>query len=519
MNKKIFTCVLTGIFFVLCSTVKADTSLRDYEQNRAASDSALYERVWARKKISTDKGNEKIEGDGFDTPEEAALAYLKGLKEGDFEQVLSAFAVETYVKNYRLDKQIDGRWQYSLSDSFVPSVSEYTKKLNIEMRRHEIFRNIQEGYLSLIGLTSGGQETLTENISGDEILDELFALNAVTCFNAIDYDGTFTNLAYLVDKYWNASNSWEEQVEDWTQKKLDWSGTDNLEWLAVNFTYAGIPLAINMSVVQYDQKWYIFELGRVYSSLLGFSSISGGGIIYSDEFDKTQIIDALPDLSKTKSVLSENCYEEVEGNGYSTAAEAAVAYLEGFQKNNIDQMMASFAVETYMDNFQLNRYVEYMGKYAVGFPYIPNDDEYMKQLNVELRRFRIASQIRKQYLMMTGVMSKLEESGDGYGINTFGKITGDELLKSIFVVDDSIYLSGIEYENISTIQELSDRASDSDMEHADSVREEIAYLGADQVESLFANVTINHTCYKMGIDTVCYDGRWYVLQLGDLIYE
>lgn len=520
MKKKIFMCGVIGIFFSLCFTVNAETSLSVYDQNRSASDSASYDRVRFREKISTGKRSEKIEGEGFDTPEEAALVYLKGLKEGDFEQVLSAFAVETYVKNYRLDEQIDGKWQYSLSDSLVPSVSEYTEKLNIEMRRGEIFQNIQEGYLSLIELTSGSVETLTENASSDELLDELFALNAVTCFNAIDYDGTFTDLDYLMEKYWNASNNWKEQVEDWTQKKLDWSGADRLECLAVNFTYAGIPLAVTMSVVQYDKKWYIFELGGVYSDLLGIPTTSGG-LIPSADLDVTQVpslVDLL-DHSETESVLSEDDNKKVEGGGYSTATEAAAAYLEGFQKNNTDQMMAAFAVETYMDNFQLNRYVEYTGKYTVGFSYIPNDDKYMKQLNIGYRRFKIASQIRRQYFMITGVMSKFEENGDGYVINTLGEIAGDELLKSIFVEDDSVYLSDIEYERIFTVWEFPDRASDSDMEHVDRVREEMAYLGADQVESLFAKVIINHTYYKMGIDTVCYDGRWYVLQLGDLVCE
>lgn len=520
MKKKIFTCGVIGILFSLCSTVTADTSRSVYEQTQAVFDFAPYERGGATEKISTENRSKKIEGEGFDTPEEAALAYLKGLKEGDFEQVLSAFAVETYVKNYRLDKKIDGRWQYRFSDSLIPSVSEYTEKLNIEMRRYDIFQNVQECYLSLIGLKSRRLETLAENVSSDGLLDELFALNAVTCFSAIDYDGTFTDLAYLMDKYWNASNSWEEQVENETKKKLDWSGADRLEELAVNFTYAGIPLAINMSVVQYDQKWYIFELGGMYSDLLGALSTSGG-IIPSDGLDVAQIpfIVDLPVPSEAKFALSEDDNKKVEGGGYSTATEAAVAYLEGFQKNNIDQMMTTFAVETYIDNFRLNRYVEYMGKYAVGFAYIPNDDEYMKQLNIGHRRFRIASQIRRQYLMMTGVMSKLEENGDGYVINTFGETTGEELLKSIFVADDSVYLSGIEYKSVSAIREFSARASDLDLEHADSVREEMAYLGADQVESLFANVIINHTCYKMGIDTVCYDGRWYVLQLGDLVCE
>ena len=48
----------------------------------------------------------RYEGDGFDTPEEAALWYLAGLKNGDYDQMLSAFAWETQADHYDFKKQI-----------------------------------------------------------------------------------------------------------------------------------------------------------------------------------------------------------------------------------------------------------------------------------------------------------------------------------------------------------------------------------------------------------------------------
>ena len=41
----------------------------------------------------------KLEGSGFHTPEEAVLAYLEGLNRGDATEMLSTFAIESYVDN------------------------------------------------------------------------------------------------------------------------------------------------------------------------------------------------------------------------------------------------------------------------------------------------------------------------------------------------------------------------------------------------------------------------------------
>ena len=45
----------------------------------------------------------KTEGDGFDSPEDAAKAYLEGLRDLDIPRMMSAFAVESYVENFNFE--------------------------------------------------------------------------------------------------------------------------------------------------------------------------------------------------------------------------------------------------------------------------------------------------------------------------------------------------------------------------------------------------------------------------------
>ena len=53
--------------------------------------------------LQNDLSSGKLEGPGFDTPEEALACYMEGLKNLDFEQMLSAFAWETQAEHYSID--------------------------------------------------------------------------------------------------------------------------------------------------------------------------------------------------------------------------------------------------------------------------------------------------------------------------------------------------------------------------------------------------------------------------------
>ena len=49
---------------------------------------------------------EKTEGDGFASPEAAAAAYVEAFKNEDMDQMLSAFAVETFAANFDFDEYV-----------------------------------------------------------------------------------------------------------------------------------------------------------------------------------------------------------------------------------------------------------------------------------------------------------------------------------------------------------------------------------------------------------------------------
>ena len=52
-------------------------------------------------------GSRKVEGNGYNSPEEALLAYAEALKTGNVDNILSTFAVETYVERFDLAEYWD----------------------------------------------------------------------------------------------------------------------------------------------------------------------------------------------------------------------------------------------------------------------------------------------------------------------------------------------------------------------------------------------------------------------------
>ena len=56
-----------------------------------------------------------LEGDGFDTPEEAVAFYLEGIKKLDYNQILGAFAWETQAAHFSIETKIKRLQSYQLS--------------------------------------------------------------------------------------------------------------------------------------------------------------------------------------------------------------------------------------------------------------------------------------------------------------------------------------------------------------------------------------------------------------------
>lgn len=157
--------------------------------------------------------------------------------------------------------------------------------------------------------------------------------------------------------------------------------------------------------------------------------------------DSSPIGQKLGEVTHTPTTSS----AKMEGEGFFSPEEAAAAYISGLQENDISKMISAFAVETYAANYSLNQMVERLGTYMPSLGYIPPISEFSLQLNTEERRSAIVDAIKGHYLVLTGSGAVLgENAGIAVPLNEYS--SSDKLLDSLFVSDDTPYLSQIRFE-------------------------------------------------------------------------
>ena len=224
----------------------------------------------------------KFEGEGYDTPEEAVTAYAEYLKAGDFDGIVSTFAVESYKDNFNVEKFYDRIRVFSpaMSNSGTQFVmlgneSDLTTAVNIENRKAYISANVfrqstipmieQVEDEELYACFTGGA---TYVISDDDELDILMDfLNSSPEFE----DMEIGKILKASDFNSNYKTGLKEYIKG---KEKAWCG--DIENVSMKLEIDGEDYVLFMTCVRYDDKWYIAEFGNYYSLAAGISPAAAG---------------------------------------------------------------------------------------------------------------------------------------------------------------------------------------------------------------------------------------------------
>lgn len=227
-----------------------------------------------------------IEGPGYDTPEEAVVAYLEAMKKGDVPGMLSTFAVETYIDNYDLIKQVERTGGYT--PGTVPSlksVDNYTRSINISRRRGDLVYQLRVQYFMVnekddyyprpLSIGEGREfrtsEELFNTIMNPEWTRELSQLEYGDIWT---YDEFKSNLSTDYD--------WDLDYQRRRSQYIDEQGCDEFVPLIAEVKFRGEDYFLSLDVVCYDNKWYNVSLGGLISQYLGASMYNYGFVKQSD---------------------------------------------------------------------------------------------------------------------------------------------------------------------------------------------------------------------------------------------
>ena len=218
-------------------------------------------------------GTDTLEGPGFDSPEEAAEAYLDALKEGDVEGMLSTFAMETYVDNLDLEAYVERLRVYvPISGTPLPGDSDLVQAINLEKRRATFTQIFAYQYLTLLDPDSPILEAeplevdegqASEFLAQLEVRDDLEKLSEMTV-------GLTVSPERLTDAYQQENN--QENLRRLTNVY----GADEIQSLALRVTVDGRDYLFCPDLVRYDDTWYVLSPMGNLGLLLGGATYTGG---------------------------------------------------------------------------------------------------------------------------------------------------------------------------------------------------------------------------------------------------
>lgn len=205
---------------------------------------------------------------GFATPEDAMVAYLEGLRDGDLGRMTGAFAIEAYIANHDYEAMIERLGVYMFnSDPRIPNANELVTALNVENRRGQITMGIIMQYMSLaypefdalvphpMSEEEGGAAAFTRRLN-----DNLNSLD----LSSLEILG-FIPPGSLSDLYDT------EQNQENLARRADIAGADQITGSAAVFVLDGKQYLLLTDLVQYGEHWYLYGLGGHIGALLGLS--------------------------------------------------------------------------------------------------------------------------------------------------------------------------------------------------------------------------------------------------------
>ena len=217
---------------------------------------------------STNEQSSSVEGRGYQSPEKAAQAYAEALKTGDVSEILSTFAIETYVENYDIEKHIETNGLYTLKmAALLDSVDPYTEGVNISYRKYEIAQNLAYFYLyfsmgdnfpyTIVGPFEDGSSDFLDSMAEDNWMDILSNLK----INKLPFE-----------------ESEKDHVDALADRISSYLGCEELASVAVEVTLDNEEYYIFLDVACYNGKWFCCTQGGILASVFGFDSRMGGVI-------------------------------------------------------------------------------------------------------------------------------------------------------------------------------------------------------------------------------------------------
>ena len=207
----------------------------------------------------------RYEGAGFDTPEDAVACYMNGLKNLDFEQMLSAYAWETLASHYSVEKFLQ-RIKAYIPTSYVrmPAANDFMVSATLHSLRAAEVRmiyNALEAYILGEDYPDGKAIPLQEK--DVEAFLQKFDNGKLEALTGMS-DITFLTPDSVTDNKFSL-----EQNQEALKKQTAQYGADELVNIVATAFVGDGTIICMPTVARYGDRWYMVSVNSITSMILG----------------------------------------------------------------------------------------------------------------------------------------------------------------------------------------------------------------------------------------------------------
>ena len=260
-----------------------------------------------------------LEGPGYDTPEEAVLAYIDAFNAGNMKAMAATFAIETWAERQDPMAFLGRARSYNITMSLqgIPGDSDYWRSLRVSWRYGDLMSRMAQQYawhpaVRMLQVQSIGAISFKNGQALDEFFDAWTADPANGWQGSIRFEGWLSLEAMTEGKYYMVQNRRTQALQ------YAATGCDDCVELAAHLTLNGQHGVLFMTCGQYGGRWYNLDLSGTGAIILGLP-INLYGLAVADNAEAQPLLAALPLLAQGTAEVSE-AEALVRGNAQSPLA-------------------------------------------------------------------------------------------------------------------------------------------------------------------------------------------------------
>lgn len=260
----------------------------------------------------------KHEGSGYDSPEDAVMAYIEALNRGDVDDMIATFAMESFADHCDTDAYLLRMQQINPTAIYgVPVNGAYSRSLLINARRAQLSNALMQQYMEVSAALNGYVVDLKDGASRAE-MEGRFENSAANAWEGRVQFVQWINPGLLDEKMANAMNLTNSALQ------TAYYGADDIDWKIAHLTLNGAQALLLMQCVKYGDRWYNAELSGMPGMILGLPYNSAGMVIagvMDDDFDLSALSNPLLALAKTEgsALLDANAASDLAGTRWQLA--------------------------------------------------------------------------------------------------------------------------------------------------------------------------------------------------------